>query len=107
MSIPGKPTSQVTGVFGNRNPNSAQTFKPLGKTGLVTSPVGFGSYRIDTRVKEHFGAVAKALRMGVNLIDTSANYANGNSEKLIGEVLAQLIEREEVSRDEIIVVTKG
>jgi aryl-alcohol dehydrogenase-like predicted oxidoreductase len=107
MSVIGHATPQGTSRFRERHAHLSQTFKPLGKTGLVCSPVGFGSYRIDTRVKEHHAALSKALRMGVNLIDTSANYADGNSERLVGEELKQLIERDELSRDEIIVVTKG
>jgi aryl-alcohol dehydrogenase-like predicted oxidoreductase len=107
MPIVGYATPQGTSRFRERHANLSQTFKPLGKTGLVCSPVGFGSYRIDVRVKEHQAALAKALRMGVNLIDSSANYADGNSERLIGETLKLLIDLEEISRDEIIVVTKG
>lgn len=107
MPIIGYATPQGTARFRERHANLSQTFKPLGSAGLVCSPVGFGSYRIDLRVKEHHAALARALRMGVNLIDTSANYADGNSEKLIGEALNQLVENDELSRDEIIVVTKG
>ena len=107
MTIIGHASPQGTARFRERHANLSQTFKPLGKTGLVCSPVGFGSYRVDVRVKEHQAAFAKALRMGVNLIDTSANYADGNSERLVGETLKMLIETDEINRDEIIIVTKG
>ncbi len=107
MTIIGHASPQGTARFRERHANLSQTFKPLGKTGLVCSPVGFGSYRVDVRVKEHQAAFAKALRMGVNLIDTSANYADGNSERLVGETLKMLIEKDEINRDEIIIVTKG
>jgi aryl-alcohol dehydrogenase-like predicted oxidoreductase len=49
--------------------------------------VGFGSYRISVRSKEHREALTHALALGCPLIDTSANYTDGDSEKLIGEVL--------------------
>jgi aryl-alcohol dehydrogenase-like predicted oxidoreductase len=107
MPIIGYATPHGTSRFRERHANLSQSFKPLGKTGLLCSPVGFGSYRVDTRVKEHHAALAEALRLGVNLIDTSANYADGNSERLIGETLKLLIDTDEIARDEIIIVTKG
>lgn len=45
--------------------------------------------------------------MGVNIIDTSANYADGNSERLIGEVLKGVFEHGIAKREEMIVVSKG
>ncbi len=49
--------------------------------------VGFGSYRISYRSREHREALMSALENGCALIDTSSNYTNGESETLIGEVL--------------------
>jgi aryl-alcohol dehydrogenase-like predicted oxidoreductase len=51
--------------------------------------VGFGSYRISVRSKEHRAALIHALESGCPLIDTSSNYTNGQSEELIGAVLAE------------------
>lgn len=51
--------------------------------------VGFGSYRISIKSKEHKEALEKALKAGCSLIDTSSNYTNGDSEELIGSVLAE------------------
>jgi aryl-alcohol dehydrogenase-like predicted oxidoreductase len=53
------------------------------------SVIGFGGYRISIRSKEHKEALINALKAGVKLIDTSSNYTNGESEKLIGEVLKE------------------
>jgi aryl-alcohol dehydrogenase-like predicted oxidoreductase len=53
------------------------------------SQVGFGSYRISIRSKEHKAALIHALELGCPLIDTSSNYTNGESEKLIGTVLKE------------------
>ncbi len=80
------------------NPDSA--YRALGRTGLVTSSLGFGSYRIDAQTPEHAAALEKALLGGVNLIDTSTNYADGSSETCIGNVLARH------RREELIVVSK-
>jgi aryl-alcohol dehydrogenase-like predicted oxidoreductase len=105
--IPGFATPENTSHFRDRFPELASVFNRLGKTELLCSPVGFGSYRVDVRVAEHKAALIKAVRMGVNLIDSSANYANGNAERLIGEVLRTMISANEITRDEMIIVTKG
>jgi len=78
----------------------ASAYRALGRTGLITSSLGFGSYRIDDRTPEHASAMEKALLGGVNLIDTSTNYADGSSESCIGHVLARQ------QREEFIVVSK-
>ncbi len=65
-------------------------FRLLGRTGLTTSALGFGGYRLDGRDDNHAGALRQALRRGVNLIDTSSNYTGGASETLIGRILAEL-----------------
>jgi aryl-alcohol dehydrogenase-like predicted oxidoreductase len=52
------------------------------------SRIGFGCYRISRKAKEHYHALRYALSSGCNLIDTAANYENGESERLIGEVLS-------------------
>ncbi|MCK7516337.1 MAG: aldo/keto reductase [Ignavibacteriales bacterium] len=44
---------------------------------------------------------------GINVIDTSSNYSDGGSEILVGKVLNKLISDNQLSRDEIIVVSKG
>lgn len=51
--------------------------------------VGFGSYRVSIKSKEHRFALVEALKNGCKLIDTSSNYTNGESEELIGSVLAE------------------
>jgi hypothetical protein len=78
----------------------------FGNSGLTTSRLGFGTYRVDTREQEHRNALKKALREGVNLIDTSTNYMDGDSERLVGSVLRELIKSGELTREEVIVVSK-
>jgi len=73
----------------------------LGKTGLHVSGVGFGTYRIHEAVSEHADALHLALSSGINLIDTSSNYTNGGSERLVGQILKSF------NRQEIVVVGKG
>lgn len=76
-------------------------FRPLGRTGLSAHPLGFGSYRIGEGNAVQEAALRSYLDRGGNLIDTSANYTDGLSEKLVGRVI------KDYPRDRIIVVTKG
>lgn len=81
--------------------------KKLGKSNLEVSCVGFGSYRISSKIEQHHHALEKALRNGINLIDTSSNYADGESEILIGNVIKKLLSTNEFKREDFIIVTKG
>ena len=69
--------------------------------------LGFGCYRIDHRVVDHRNALHKAIEEGITLIDTSANYTDGNSELLVGEVINEMISDKKIKRDEITLVTKA
>jgi len=50
------------------------------------SPLGFGCYRLSA--PQHAEALQLALTLGCNLIDTAATYTAGQSERLVGTVLA-------------------
>ena len=89
--------------MGSRLPDAA--FTTLGASGLRVSRVGFGCYRVDDRGAVHREALTLALRSGVNLVDTSANYADGHSEILVGKVVRELAR--EVPRESLVVVTKA
>jgi aryl-alcohol dehydrogenase-like predicted oxidoreductase len=78
----------------------------LGKTGWSVSPVGFGGYRIHVKVDEHRAALRLALESGCNIIDTSTNYGDGGSEKLVGEVLRDLFATGKFKREQYVVVSK-
>jgi len=85
---------------------SPDAFRVLGRTGLTVSALGFGAYRVDTRSPEHRRALEEALRAGCNLIDTSTNYADGESEKCIGTTLEKGFLQGGVARAETVVVSK-
>jgi hypothetical protein len=80
---------------------------PLGRTQLTVSHAGFGCYRVSTGISEHARALLHALASGINLIDTSANYADGGSEELVGQVIDHLVESGEMRRDSVVVVSKA
>jgi aryl-alcohol dehydrogenase-like predicted oxidoreductase len=79
----------------------------LGRTGLHCTQAGFGCYRVADGIDSHRRALHMALAAGINLIDTSTNYADGESEALVGRVLSEMIGDGSLTREEIIVVTKA
>lgn len=112
MKITGFATSDSTsrgaaqrqGVFHERR-------RPLYENGPRVSLVGFGTYRVGFSPGLGHPACREALdyalRRGVNLIDTSTNYGNGQSELLIGQTLAQLVKENVVERDQVVLVSKA
>ena len=102
--ISGHATIDATADYAARNAPVA--FLPLGRTGLTAGQAGFGGYRISSGVSHHATALSTALKSGINLIDTSANYADGGSETLVGEVLEGLTAAGQIQREQVIVVSK-
>ena len=98
--VAGQATPEDTGKLAAARPTA---FKELGSTGLKVSRLGFGGYRVDDETVDHEQALLAALDAGVNLIDTSSNYGDGASERLIGAVLRGRKDR----RSEVVVVTKA
>jgi aryl-alcohol dehydrogenase-like predicted oxidoreductase len=81
-------------------------YRLLGKTGLTVSALGFGSYRVDRRDPEHRKALDAALDAGCNLLDTSTNYTDGESESCLGEALEEGAAGGRLQREAIVVVSK-
>jgi D-threo-aldose 1-dehydrogenase len=84
---------------------SAPPRRPLGRTGLEVSALGFGTAPLgDLYSKLDDGtaiaAVERALALGVNLIDTSPLYGHGLAEHRCGAAIRR------VPRDQIVVCTK-
>jgi aryl-alcohol dehydrogenase-like predicted oxidoreductase len=103
--ISGFATPEATRAWARNHPTLS--WARLGRTALTCSRAGFGGYRIGTATAVHRDALDLALQSGINLIDTSANYADGQSETLVGRVLADLIGRGELTRAAVVVVTKA
>lgn len=78
----------------------------LGSTGLTVSHVGFGGYRVHDETHEHRDTLRRALLSGANLIDTSTNYTDGGSERLVGAVANELVGSGKLRREKVVVVSK-
>lgn len=74
----------------------AMRYRTLGRTGWKVGEVGYGAWGVggvqwrggDDR--ESLAALAQAIELGVNLIDTALAYGGGHSEKLVGEAVRQV-----------------
>jgi aryl-alcohol dehydrogenase-like predicted oxidoreductase len=68
-------------------------YRPLGKTGLSVSEIGFGAWGIGgsmwigAREDESLGALHRAVELGVNFIDTARGY--GESERIVGKFVRE------------------
>ena len=101
-------TPAATRAFADtwRDRGLSDGYAELGATGLQVSRIGFGAYRVDDRTQTHRDALEAALTSGCNLIDTSTNYADGRSERMIGTQLNRLIRSSAIAREQLVVVTK-
>ena len=78
--------------------------------GLAVGVLGLGTYLgecSDAEDERYVETVASAVARGVNVLDTAVNYRCQRSERALGAGLAQALERRTVSRDEIVVCSKG
>ena len=109
MTIDGGATQDGTLRFRERYKDVAAPghFRPAQH--LWLSSIGLGTYlgnadeQTDRRYTE---AVVRAVELGVNVIDTAANYRFQRSERAIGVALSELQARG-FSREELVICTKG
>lgn len=85
-------------------------YRPLGKTGIQVSEIGFGAWGIGGRTAGHtsygdtddrrsLAALSRALDCGITFFDTSSAYGEGHSEELIGKAF-------QGSRSRVVIATK-
>ena len=77
---------------------------------LWLSSIGTGTYlgnADDETDANYTAAVARAVELGANVIDTAANYRFQRSELAIGKALGELTDAKGFSRDEMVICTKG
>ena len=104
--LSGRATELGTARYAKRH---AETHGELGAVkiaGLTAGRIAFGGYRVDDAQPTFREALVASLKGGANLIDTSTNYTDGGSERLVGSVLAELVRAGDLARDEVVVVSK-
>ena len=80
------------------------------RNNLYLSSIGIGTYlgnADEATDKRYRDAVIRAVQLGVNVIDSAANYRFQRSERSIGDALATLTTEHGFSREELILCTKG
>lgn len=110
MSIEGYATLEGTKRYCDRfKEQSAENHFRL-EQNLWLSSIGIGTYlgRPDAATDERYAAaVARAAELGVNVIDSAANYRFQRSERAIGAALSRLTVELSFARDELVICTKG
>ncbi len=70
-------------------------YRPLGKTGINVSEIGFGAWGIGGQMwqgsddEKGLEALHKAVALGVTFFDSALAYGEGHSEQLVGKVLRE------------------
>jgi len=109
MRIPGQATAAGTARYRDRHAATvvADHFRALGD--LQVSSVGLGTYlgsADDAADTGYQAAAARALGVGINVLDTAVNYRCQRSERTLGKALVAA-RAAGIERDEIVVATKG
>lgn len=78
--------------------------RSLGRTGLTVSRLGLGTMTWGRATDEHEARdqLAAFVDAGGTLVDTAAGYSDGDSERLLGRLIGDL-----VSREDVVVATKA
>ncbi|WP_061209234.1 aldo/keto reductase [Leptospira borgpetersenii] len=112
--IKGSSESQATKEYSENSflfkkySNKEKTLNPyFSFRGRTLSKIAFGCYRVGLESPEHEKAMGLSFSEGFNVIDTSSNYGNGESESLVGKVLRKKITMGELKRENVFIVTKA
>ncbi|HZH29459.1 MAG TPA: aldo/keto reductase [Pyrinomonadaceae bacterium] len=111
MSITGHATTEGTTRYRERLQRATAAVNHFRlEQNLWLSSLGIGTYLgkpdadTDARYTE---SIARAVELGVNVIDTAANYRFQRSERSIGAALQASVDGGAAARDELVVCTKG
>jgi aryl-alcohol dehydrogenase-like predicted oxidoreductase len=110
MPINGYATLEGTARYRERFKERAAENHFRHEQNLWLSSIGIGTYlgNWDAATDERYTeAIKRAVELGVNVIDTAANYRFQRSERSIGAALNDLFEEGTAARDEFVICTKG
>jgi aryl-alcohol dehydrogenase-like predicted oxidoreductase len=106
--IKGRATAQASADYAARFHALPNHFRPF--LGILSSSIGFGTY-LGSDDESDDEAYAQALKVailgGINLVDSAINYRLQRSERVIGQILAQLTADAGLKREQVIIATKG
>ena len=110
MSLANHATPEGTARYSERFAGRAARNHFRVREGLRLSSIGIGTYlgnadeATDVRYRD---AVVRAVQLGVNVIDSAANYRFQRSERSVGEALKILTTDHDFAREELVLCTKG
>jgi aryl-alcohol dehydrogenase-like predicted oxidoreductase len=109
MKIVGRATLEGTQRYVERFPAAAPLhFRE--QQHLQLSSIGIGTYlgnANETTDQNYKDSIVRAVQLGANVVDSAANYRFQRSERAIGAALNKLIDELRITRDELVICTKG
>ena len=109
MTLPGYATTEGTERFRDRFRETAAEGHFRFEQNLWLSSIGVGTYlgnADDETDHSYADAIARAVELGANVVDTAANYRFQRSERSVGEAIKNLTAAG-FAREELVVCTKG
>ena len=106
--ISGFATPEGTKKFAQNSDVNQDNFKEF--ENLTLSNVGIGTYLGDPDARTDqlvSGAVKQSILSGVNVVDTAINYRAQKAERSVGQAISELIQENNITRDQIFVSTKN
>ncbi|PWU24129.1 MAG: aldo/keto reductase [Candidatus Rokuibacteriota bacterium] len=110
LVIKGFATARGTSAYCARHVPPAERAHFRSWDGLEISSVGIGTYLGSEDAgtdRAYRDAIARALELGLNVVDSAVNYRHQKSERVIGAALRTLIDGGQLARDEVVIATKG
>ena len=97
-------------TYANRFPDAlkASHFRKINE--LFLSSIGLGTYlgeMDDATDEQSYRTTAQCFAGGINMIDSAINYRAQRSERVLGHVIHDLIQKGSLAREEIFISTKG
>jgi aryl-alcohol dehydrogenase-like predicted oxidoreductase len=109
MTLPGYATTEGTAAYRERFRETAAEGHFRFEQNLWLSSIGVGTYlggADEETDRGYADAITRAVELGVNVIDTAANYRFQRSERAVGEAFKNLTAAG-FAREELVVCTKG
>jgi aryl-alcohol dehydrogenase-like predicted oxidoreductase len=110
MKILGRATLEGTKNYRDRHINKCAPDHFRTNQELVASSIGIGTYlgEVDEETNQQVTqAIIESVKQGINLIDSAIIYRKQQGERSVGKALRYLIESGYISRNELIICTKG
>ncbi|MBD2690477.1 aldo/keto reductase [Anabaena catenula] len=110
MKISGKATLEGTKNYRDKHIDKCAPEHFRTNKELIASSIGIGTYLGQVNEETNYQvtqAIIESVRQGINLIDSAIIYREQQGERSIGEALRYLIESGYISRNELIICTKG